>query len=131
METAEVHSMTMELMHCLAELFFGNDAEKFRVFQLESALNFIPYGCLVDEFQHEVYENPKLNAAGTKKLWLKLEKKYRPWLDFDNVPFFKDGGGFQKQHHIYCYPFIILIIVWPKRLLWNSGVNQIETGKSV
>ena len=106
METAEVHSMTMELMaRPWAELFFGNDAEKFRVFQLESALNFIPYGCLVDEFQHEVYENPRLTPQERKKLWLKLEKKYRPWLDFDNLPFFKDGGGFQKQHHIYCYPF--------------------------
>ena len=106
METAEVHSMTMELLaRPWAELFFGNDAEKFRVFQLESALNFIPYGCLVDEFQHEVYENPKLTPQERKKLWLKLEKKYRPWLDFDNLPFFKDGGGFQKQHHIYCYPF--------------------------
>ncbi len=106
METAEVHSMTMELLaRPWAELFFGEEAEKFRVFQLESALNFIPYGCLVDEFQHQVYENPQLTPEERKKLWLKLEKKYRPWLDFDNLPFFKDGGGFQKQHHIYCYPF--------------------------
>ncbi len=106
METAEVHSMTMEFMaRPWAELFFGDDAAKFRVFQLESALNFIPYGCLVDEFQHGVYENPKLTPQERKKLWLKLEKKYRPWLEFDHLPFFKDGGGYQKQLHIYCYPF--------------------------
>lgn len=106
METAEVHSMTMELMaRPWAELFFGDDAQKFLVFQLESALNFIPYGCLVDEFQHGVYENPNLTPQERKKLWLKLEKKYRPWLEFDHLPFFKDGGGFQKQLHIYCYPF--------------------------
>lgn len=106
METAEVHSMTMEFMaRPWAELFFGNDAQKFRVFQLESALNFIPYGCLIDEFQHCVYENPKLTPQERKKLWLKLEKKYRPWLEFDNLPFFKDGGGYQKQLHVYCYPF--------------------------
>ena len=106
METAEVHSMSMEfLARPWAELFFDGDAEKARVFQLENARLFIPYGCLVDEFQHAVYENPKLTPKERRQLWLNLEKKYRPWLDFDNLPFFKEGGGFQKQHHIYCYPF--------------------------
>ncbi len=60
-----------------------------------------------------------------------IREKYRPWLDFDNLPFFKDGGGFQNSIIFIAIRFIILIIVWHKPLLWNSGVNQIGTGKSV
>ncbi len=39
---------------------------KIPCISIESALNFIPYGCLVDEFQHEVYENPKLTPQERK-----------------------------------------------------------------
>ena len=37
--------------------------------------------------------------------WLKLEKKYRPWIDFDNLPFYGRGAGWQRQLHIYECPF--------------------------
>lgn len=106
METAEVHSMSMELFaRPWCELFFGKDTEKFLVYQLESALNFIPYGCMVDEFQHLVYEKPDLSPEERKEVWLKLENKYRPWMDFEGLEFFQDGGGYQRQHHIYSFPF--------------------------
>ena len=35
----------------------------------------------------------------------KLEKEYRPHLQFDKVLFFAKGGWWQKQHHIYSFPF--------------------------
>ena len=106
METAEVHSMSMELFaRPYAESFFGGDAEKFRLYQLESALNFLPYGCLVDEFQHAVYADPSLSPAQRKAVWRDLEKKYRPWMDFAGLEFFEAGGGYQRQHHIYSFPF--------------------------
>lgn len=106
METAEVHSMSMELFaRPWSQLFFGDDTKKFHTFQLESALNFIPYGCLVDEFQHIMYAKPELSPKERKEVWLELEKKYRPWLDFEGLEFFCDGGGYQRQHHIYSFPF--------------------------
>lgn len=106
METAEVHSMAMELFaRPWSHLFFGKDTEKFHTYQLESALNFIPYGCLVDEFQHIVYAKPELSPQERKKVWLELEQKYRPWMDFEDLEFFRDGGGYQRQHHIYSFPF--------------------------
>lgn len=105
METAETHSMSMELFsRPWDKLFFEDDANRFHEYQLESALDFIPYGCLVDDFQTEIYENPKLSPDERKGVWLKLEKKYRPWIHFDNLEFFKDGGGYQRQHHIYSCP---------------------------
>ncbi|MCI1982381.1 MAG: M3 family oligoendopeptidase [Oscillospiraceae bacterium] len=105
MDGAETHSMSMELFsRPWDRLFFADEAEKFHQYQLEAALDFIPYGCLVDDFQTTMYENPELTPAERKQTWLKLEKTYRPWIDFDNLPFFCEGGGYQRQHHIYSFP---------------------------
>ena len=40
------------------ELFFKEDADKYRFNHLADSLEFIPYGVAVDEFQHFVYEQP-------------------------------------------------------------------------
>ncbi|HCC02270.1 MAG TPA: M3 family oligoendopeptidase [Ruminococcaceae bacterium] len=105
MDGAETHSMSMELFsRPWDKLFFGDEAEKFHQYQLEAALDFIPYGCLVDDFQTTMYENPNLTPAERKATWLRLEHVYRPWIDFDHLPFFSEGGGYQRQHHIYSFP---------------------------
>ena len=57
MEACEVHSMSMEFFaEAWAEDFFGNDTNKFLYSHLSGALTFIPYGTMVDHFQHIVYE---------------------------------------------------------------------------
>ena len=105
MESAEVHSMTMELMaRPWEEGFFGEKAEVFRSYQLENCLDFIPYGTMVDEFQTRVYEHPELSPMQRKELWAQLEKKYRPWLSFEGLPYFEAGGYYQWKHHIYSSP---------------------------
>ena len=72
---------------------------------LAAALIFLPYGCLVDEFQHEVYDHPELTPAERKALWRRLEREYQPHLDYDGDPFFGAGGLWQRQSHIYERPF--------------------------
>jgi M3 family oligoendopeptidase len=105
MDAAETHSMSMELFSRPWDpLFFGDDTEKFHRYQLEVALDFIPYGCLVDHFQTAVYENPEMTPDERRQTWLKLEHTYRPWIDFEGIPYFCDGGGYQRQHHIYSFP---------------------------
>ncbi|MBO5048271.1 MAG: M3 family oligoendopeptidase [Clostridia bacterium] len=104
-EACEVHSMSMEfLTSAYHEKFFGDATRKYEISHLEDAVIFIPYGCMVDEFQHKMYENPDLTPAERNEVWLSLEKKYRPYLDFDNLPFYSRGGGWQRQLHIYMYP---------------------------
>ena len=106
MESCECHSMSMEfLTQDYHELFFGPTTKKYEVGHCEDALIFIPYGCLVDEFQHRVYENPDLTPAQRNELWLSLEEKYRPWIDFGELPFYSRGAGWQRQAHIYENPF--------------------------
>ncbi len=106
METAETHSMSMEFFtDPWMELFFGEDASGFRRMQLEDAVCFIPYGCMVDEFQQIIYEYPELTPKQRHEVWRRLEKQYRPYLDPGDMEYFKKGGFWQKQHHIYSLPF--------------------------
>ncbi|WP_295798042.1 hypothetical protein, partial [uncultured Treponema sp.] len=46
-------------------------------------LGFIPYGCMVDEFQHIVYEHSELTPAERKQAWSRLEREYKPHLDYE------------------------------------------------
>lgn len=106
MESCEVHSMSMEFFAWpWHELFYGEDAQRSRFMHLESTLVFLPYGAMVDEFQHIVYDEPDLTPAQRHARWLELERKYRPYLDFGDIPFYAEGRGWQRQLHIYLYPF--------------------------
>jgi oligoendopeptidase F len=104
-ETAEIHSMSMEFFtEKWMNLFFGDRAQDYVEMHLEDAAAFIPYGCMVDEFQHIVYEHPELTPAERKQAWSRLEREYKPHLDYEGDPFFGQGGFWQKQLHIYDYP---------------------------
>ncbi len=104
-EACEIHSMSMEFLTApWHERFFGEDTEKYEYYHAADALNFIPYGCMVDEFQHIMYANEDLTPEERNGVWLELEKKYRPHLNLSDLPFYGRGGGWQRQLHIYLYP---------------------------
>ena len=107
MEACEVHSMSMEFFAWpWAESFFGGDARKFRYSHLSGALTFIPYGTMVDHFQHIVYDNPDLTPSQRHAEWKHLLGIYMPWQRLDGeIPFYSEGEGWQRQHHIYSMPF--------------------------
>ncbi|MCH5190355.1 MAG: M3 family oligoendopeptidase [Oscillospiraceae bacterium] len=107
MEGCEVHSMSMEFMAWpWAEGFFGKDARKFRYSHLSGALTFIPYGTMVDHFQHEVYAHPEYTPAQRHGVWKKLLGEYMPWMKLDgDIPVYSEGEGWQRQGHIYDSPF--------------------------
>ncbi len=107
MEACEVHSMSMEFFAWKASQdFFGADAEKFKYSHLAEALLFIPYGTMVDHFQHIVFEHPELSPSERHDEWKRLLGEYMPWLRLDGeIPFYSDGMGWQRQHHIYSFPF--------------------------
>lgn len=105
MEACETHSMSMEFLTApWHKEFFGPITRKYEIGHCESQLIFIPYGCMVDEFQHRIYEEPDLTPAQRNQVWLELEAKYRPWMDFDNLPFYSRGGWWQQQLHLYLNP---------------------------
>ncbi len=107
MEGCEVHSMSMEFFAWMsAEDFFGSDTRKFLYSHLAGSITFIPYGTMVDHFQHIVYENPELTPKERHLKWKELLGVYMPWLRLDgDIPFYSEGEGWQRQHHIYSSPF--------------------------
>lgn len=107
MEGCEVHSMSMEFFAWpFAEGFFGKDTRKFYYSHLAGALTFIPYGTMVDHFQHIVYEKPDMTPKERHEVWKELLGVYMPWMKLDGeIPFYSEGEGWQRQHHIYSMPF--------------------------
>ena len=106
METAEIHSMSMEFFtEPWMELFFGERGGDYRKMHLEDAIAFVPYGCMVDEFQHIVYGNPDLTPGQRREAWKELERVYRPHMDPTGSAFLENGGFWQKQLHIFEVPF--------------------------
>lgn len=106
MEGCETHSMSMEFLTApWHHLFFKEQTAKYELSHAEDALIFIPYGCMVDHFQEIVYSHPELTPQQRNEEWLRLEKIYRPYMDHDGLPFYGRGAGWQRQLHIYLYPF--------------------------
>jgi M3 family oligoendopeptidase len=106
LESCEIHSMSMEFFAWpWAEDFFGDQADKYRYAHLAGALKFLPYGTMVDHFQHIVYEQPDLTPDQRHEKWAELTKIYMPWIRLGDMPFWGEGKAWQRQSHIYESPF--------------------------
>ncbi|NLP36924.1 MAG: M3 family oligoendopeptidase [Firmicutes bacterium] len=106
MEAAEIPSMGMEFFtRPWMELFFHDQAELYRRQHLSEAFLFLPYGALVDHFQHEVYAQSNLTPRERRRLWRRLEKVYLPYRDYDGIEFYEEGGYWFQQGHIFEAPF--------------------------
>ena len=106
MESCEIHSMSMEFFAFpYLDLFFDKDGDKYKYHELSGALTFLPYGCLVDHFQHEVYKHPEMTCEERKATWRRLEKEYKPDIDYKDFDILERGGYFYRQGHIFQSPF--------------------------
>jgi len=105
MESAEIHSMSMEFFAWpWMQKFFKEDTDKYLYSHLAESITFIPYGVAVDEFQHVMYENPDLTPAERKAVWRGLEDKYLPYKVYDNA-FLEKGTYWFRQGHIFKVAF--------------------------
>lgn len=106
LDSCEIHSMSMEFItYPWMDLFFKGDTNKYKFAHLCSAIKFLPYGVVVDEFQHIIYENPNMSKDERKKVWRELEKKYLPHRDYDGCEILEKGCWWFKQGHIFKDPF--------------------------
>lgn len=105
-ESCEIHSMSMEFIAWpWMESFFKEQTAKYKFNHLASALQFLPYGVLVDHFQQEVYEHPEWLPAERKACWRALEKQYCPERDYSQFPGLDRGIFWFRQGHIFESPF--------------------------
>ena len=109
MEGAETHSMSMEFLTApWHHLFFKEQTDKYELSHGEDALIFIPYGTQVDHFQELIYANPDMTPQERNDTWMELDRQYRPYIDYADLPFYGRGAGWQRQLHIYLSPFYYL-----------------------
>ncbi|MFM7544425.1 MAG: M3 family oligoendopeptidase [Ignavibacteria bacterium] len=105
-EAAEIHSMSMEYITWpWMKNFFGDQTNKFKYAHLVKSIQFLPYACAVDEFQHWVYDNPEAQPKERLEFWKTMEKKYLPWRAYEDMPEGSEGRVWQFQPHIYRTPF--------------------------
>ena len=106
MESAEIHSMSMEFNAWpWMKLFFKEDEPKYKYLHLGSAVKFLPYGVLIDHFQHEVYDHPEYTPDERKRAFRKLEKMYLPHKDYSEAPLLEKGCWWFRQGHVFQSPF--------------------------
>ncbi len=105
METYEVHSMSMEFFAWNYLDLFYDDPTSYKRNHFASAFGFLPYGTIVDYFQHIMYENPDLTPLERNQVWLDLESKFRPEISYEGVTYFEKGTRWQYQAHIFEHPF--------------------------
>ena len=144
LESCEIHSMSMEFFAWpWMDLFFGKQKDKYKYSHLSGSITFIPYGVLVDEFQHWVYENPEATSEERKNTWRTLEKKYMPWKKYDNE-FLEKGNYWIRQSHIFSTAFYYIDYTlaqncahqfWVKnqedhKKAWSDYYNLCKTGGS-
>lgn len=128
----EVHSMAMEyLTSPWHELFFKEDTAKYTLNQAESDLGFLPYGTMVDYFQELVYQKPEMTPKERNETWLELEKKFRPYMDFGDLEFFGRGAGWQRQLHIYLYPFYYIDYCLASTVALQIQAMKLQDSKKV
>ena len=104
-ETAEIHSMSREFFSWPWQKAFFEEEDKFKLIHLIKSVLFIPYGLLVDEFQHWVYENPQADPTTRKSMWREMEKRYLPSIDYSGNDFLENGGFWFRQLHLFELPF--------------------------
>ena len=105
-EVNEIHSMAMEhFAYPYMERFFGPRADRYRYAHFVSSLETIPYLVCVDEFQHQVFENPGAGPADWRRFWHEIERKYMPWRSYDGNAFLEGGGFWMQKQHVFLYPF--------------------------
>lgn len=106
LEACEIHSMSMEFFAWpYMEDFFGKDADKAKFSHLSDAIEFLPYGITVDEFQHWVYEHPTATHEERCAKWKEIHAKYEPHKNYDEFETLSKGTIWMRQSHIFGVPF--------------------------
>ena len=127
METAETHSMSMEFFAWpYMDKFFGPDAAKYRYMHALDSFSFIPYGTMVDAFQHIVYENPDMSPDERDAAWLELEHQFRPHISMEGIPYLEKGTRWQYQMHIYESPFYYIDYCLAQTAAFNFLLASLE-----
>jgi M3 family oligoendopeptidase len=105
-DAAEVHSSGLELLAqpYLDEFFSPEHQERFAHEQWRRALDLLCYACVVDGFQHFVYENPAASPGERDAEWCRLHRSFLPGIDWDGHLDLL-AARWKAQAHVFQSPF--------------------------
>lgn len=107
-ETAELASMSMELLSMVAyPHFFGNaeDLHRASYEQIQRALGVLPWIACIDAFQHWMYTHPGHSRNERSHAWKELLQQYTsPVVDWSGLDEWLDYQ-WQGQLHLFEMPF--------------------------
>jgi M3 family oligoendopeptidase len=105
-DLAEVHSMGMEYlsMRHMNEFFDDENVVKFRRGRWKKAVTLLCYVCVVDEFQHWVYEHPTATPDDRDRRWNEIWDTYHRGIDYSGLEDYKHARWY-AQAHLFGMPF--------------------------
>lgn len=128
MDLCEIHSTALEfLMAPLLHPIFADQTELHAMIHMTEAILFLPYACLVDHFQHRIYEHPEMSMDARHACWRELERLYQPDLDYADDAYFAKGCAWQKKEHIFTAPFYYIdyaLAILASLDLWQTAATD-------
>jgi oligoendopeptidase F len=106
-ESAELASMSMELMTFDGLDAFYNETDKQRAIQthLEGIITMLPWIALIDQFQHWIYTHPDAGAEDRERKWLDMHSALTSdVIDWSGYEDFRKTM-WHKQLHLFEVPF--------------------------
>lgn len=106
-EIAEMFSFAMELisLNYLDNLLDKDNYKKYCFMKIYNLVSMLPYICLVDEFQEQIYTRQNLKEEDMRMVWLELVNKYGLEVSNKGHINLESGGYFYRQNHIFLDPF--------------------------
>lgn len=106
LDLCEVFSTGMEylIQPYIDEFFEPADAEKFIKGRLAQSIGMFCWVCVVDEFQHFVFEKPEITPRQRDEKWLELIDTYLAPVDYSGYEKYRKLSWY-GQSHIFVSPF--------------------------
>ncbi len=105
-DLAEIPSTAMEFL-CLPKIehfFSEKNSKKFRLGRWAKSASVLCYVCMVDEFQHWVYDNPAASLNQRDEKWWELSQTYLAPVDYRGYEKYRNLRWY-AQSHIFTAPF--------------------------
>lgn len=130
-DIAEIFSHAMELISIpyLNNIFTSDDYEKYKLLIINEIITSLPYICLIDEFQEQIYSNPNLTKEDIKTTWLELSKKYNQDINNTGHPNLDNGNYFYRQNHLFLNPFYYIdygLSYLGALSIWGKSLSNLE-----